>query len=72
MLSDPVSGGGSVSLIPVTGSGTIKWTWDDLPGYYTGFEAIMTYGGNSTVPQKSTISISIPYNTYIFDTFPVA
>ncbi len=72
LLSDPVSGGGSVSLIPVTGSGTTKWTWDDLPGYYTGFEAIMTYGGNSTVPQKSTISISIPYNTYIFDTFPAA
>ena len=70
LLSDPVSGGGSVSLIPVTGSGTIKWTWDDLPGYYTGFEAIMTYGGNSSIPQKSTISISIPYNTYIFDTFP--
>ena len=43
LLSDPVSGGGSVSIIPVTGSGTIKWTWDDLPGYYTGFEAIMTF-----------------------------
>jgi hypothetical protein len=62
---------GCPNIQPV-GSGTSTWTWDDQPGYYIGFEAVMAYNGNSTVPNQKTISISMSKKAYIYDIFPCA
>ena len=69
LLSNSSKSYGNASINPV-GSGTSTWTWNDQPGYYTGFEAVMKYDGNTLNLYHKTLFVSISDPAYIYDIFP--
>ncbi len=72
LLSNSSKSYGNASINPV-GSGTSTWIWNDQPGYYTGFEAVMKYDGNTLNLYHKTLSVSISNQAYyIYDIFPVS